>query len=50
MEVWLAFTEITETLKLNKRQDIGFTILEFSKLVMVDFQFNYIIAKYGNNI
>ena len=35
--------------KSNKPQYIGFTILECSKLVMVDFHCNYIINKYGNN-
>jgi len=36
-------------IKLNKPQSIGLTIVEFSKLIMVYFQYNYIISKYGDN-
>ena len=36
-------------IELNKPQYIGFTILEFSKLIMVDFHYNHIVANYGNN-
>ena len=36
-------------IKLSEPQYIGFTILECSKLTMVDFHYNYIINKYGNN-
>ena len=36
-------------IKLNKPKYIALTILEFSKLVMLDSHYHYIIAKYGNN-
>ena len=48
MKIWLVFTRI-KIIKLNKPQYIGFRILEFSKLIMVDFHYNYIIQNYGNN-
>lgn len=36
-----------QTLKLNRPVYAGFTVLDFSKLVMFDFQYNYIRRKYG---
>ena len=38
-----------EVIQLNQPQYIGSTILKFNKLIMVDFHYNYIMAKYGNN-
>ena len=48
-ENMVGFYKNKKIIKLNKPQYIGFTILEFSKLIMVDFHYNYIINKYGNN-
>ena len=45
----VGFYKHKKIIKLNKPQYIGFTILEFSKLNMVDFHDNYSNAKYGNN-
>ena len=45
----VGFFKNKKIIKLNKSQYVGYTSLEFSKLVMVDFHCNYIIAKYGNN-
>ena len=45
----VGFYKDEKIIKLNKPQHIGFTILEFSKLIMVDFHYNYITNKYGNN-
>ena len=45
----VGFYNNKKILKLNKPQYIGFTILESSKLIMVDFHYNHIIAKYGKN-
>ena len=46
--MWLVFTN-KKTIKLDKPQYIGCTILEFSKLIVVVFHYNHSIAKYGNN-
>ena len=48
-EIVVGFYRSKKIIKLDKPQYIGFTLLEFSKLIQVDFHFNHIIAKYFNN-
>ena len=48
-ENMVGFYKNKKIIKLNKPQYIGFVIFEFSKLIMVDFHYNYSINKYGNN-
>ena len=45
----VGFYKNKKIIKLNKPQYIGFTVLEFSKLIMVDFHYNHIMNKYGDN-
>ena len=49
MKIWMVFYKKKQIIKLNKPQYIGFTILEFSRLIMVDVHYHFIINKYGNN-
>ena len=48
-ENMVGFYKNKTIVKLNKEQYTGFTSVEFSRLSMVDFHYNHIIAKYGNN-
>ena len=45
----VGFYKNKRMINLNKPQYIGFTILAFNKLIMVDFHYKSIIAKSGIN-
>ena len=45
----VGFYKNKKIIKLNIPQYIGFTVLEFSKLIMVDFHYNHLMNKYGDN-
>ena len=44
----MAVHEVKETLTLNRPAYVGMCILDFSKMLMYDFHYNYIKKKYNN--